>query len=179
MRCLYSLLLAVWRRIFGGAAENIKFLNNRFVQHVLGFTLCLLFLLYSDYGIYRSLIAALIFQGLFWARGHGEFFDYGHSPKPDVSRYESVWWWKYVKKYIPEKMLYSYACDFICMNVRYTLPAFLLSVVLLSIPTAFMGLALCGTYALLWAYHDLGLTNTPTKIAEILSGFLVGMLLGA
>ena len=174
---LYGVFLGLWRRVFGGWAEDIPVLKIRAVQHAIGFVGACVALWVCGCHWIQIIACAAVLQGLFWARGHGEFFDYGHSKKPDISRYESVWWWKYVKKYIPENMLYGYACDFVCMNVRYTLPAVIMGLILLNIPLMFAGLVLCGVYAFMWACYDLGWTTTPTKIAEALSGFLVGVLM--
>ena len=169
--------MAVWRRAFGSDGFGLPVLKIRAVQHIIGFLVACIALWICDYAWWQIITCAGVLQGLFWARGHGEFFDYGHSKKPDVSRYESVWWWKYVKKYIHEKMLYGYACDFVCMNVRYTLPAIVMGLILMNIPLMFAGLVLCGVYAFMWSCYDLRWTEVPTKIAEAISGFLVGILL--
>lgn len=174
---IYAFFLGVWRRIFGGAAANIPVLKVRAVQHIIGFLgACLTLWVYGYYWL-QIIASAGVLQGLFWARGHGEFFDYGHSKKMDLARYESVWWWKFVKKYIPEKMLYGYSCDFVCMNIRYTLPAIIMGLILFNIPLMFAGLVLSGVYAFMWACCDLGWTKIPTKIAEFVSGLLVGVLM--
>lgn len=174
---IYGLFLGVWRRIFGGCAENIPVLKIRAVQHAIGFLGACIALWCCDYAWWQIIACAGVLQGLFWARGHGEFFDYGHSKNPDVSRYEKEWWWKYAKKYIPEKMLYGYSCDFLCMNIRYTMPAVLMGLILVNIPLMFAGLVVAGVYSFMWTMHDLDLTPYPTKIAEFISGFLVGILL--
>lgn len=174
---LYGLFLGCWRRVFGGCAENVPVLNNRAVQHTIGFLGACVALWLCEYSWLQIVTCSAVLQGLFWARGHGEFFDFAHSLNPDVSRYESVWWWKYVKKYIPEEMLYGYSCDFVCMNVRYTLPAIVMGLILMNISLMFAGLVLCGVYAFMWACYDLQWTGVPTKIAEFISGFLVGVLL--
>ena len=174
MTLLYSCFLAIWRRWFGGGFDKLP--DNRFLQHVIGFCGACLFLWTQSYSLEQILLASFILQGLFWARSHGCCFDYGHGTV-DIKRYEQLWYWRYVKKYIPENMLYGYACDFLLMSIRYTIPAILLSIVLISVSVLFAGLAVTGVYALLWVCYDLGLTRKPTEMAEYLSGFIVGVLL--
>ncbi len=174
---LFGCWMAVWRRAFGSDGFGLPVLKIRAVQHIIGFLGACIALWVCEYNWLQIVTCSAVLQGLFWARGHGEFFDYGHSKKPDVSRYESVWWWKYVKKYVPDEILYGYSCDFVCMNIRYTLPAVIMGLILLNIPVMFAGLVLSGVYALMWAYCDLLWIEVPTKIAEFISGFLVGILL--
>lgn len=177
LNVLFGCWMALWRRAFGSDGFGIPILKIRAVQHIIGFLVGCVALWGCGYAWWQIIACVCVLQGLFWARGHGEFFDYGHNRTVEVERYEKVWWWKYVKKHIPEKMLYGYACDFVCMNVRYTLPSIVMGIILINIPLMFAGLVLCGVYAFMWACRDLGWTNIPTKIAEFISGFLVGILL--
>ena len=177
---IYGVFLAIWRRIFGGLAEdkNIPILKIRAVQHVIGFIGCCVALWLCNYSLFQIITCAGVLQGLFWARGHGEFFDYGHNLKPDVSRYEEFWWWEYFKKHIPQNQLYNYTCDFVCMCIRYTLPSIIISLILINIPFILSGVIVAGVYALMWAFYCLGILKTyPTQVAEIISGFLVGVIL--
>lgn len=173
---LYGVFLGLWRRVFGGAAENMPILKTRAVQHTIGFVGACIALWCYGYHWIQIIACAAVLQGLFWARSHGCCFTYGHGVEPE-ERYEQLWYWKYYKKYVPESMLYGYQCDFVLMNIRYTLPAVIMGLILLNIPLMFAGLVLSGVYALMWACYDLGWTSTPTKIAEALSGFLIGVLM--
>ncbi|MBQ9737926.1 MAG: hypothetical protein IJV75_00215 [Alphaproteobacteria bacterium] len=171
---LYACFEGVWRRWFGGGLDFLP--NNRFFQHLIGFSVTFLMLHYLKYNIICNILACLALQGLYWARSHGCCFDFGHG-SVDEKRYEQLWYWKYLKKYIPENMLHGYACDFLLMNIRYTLPAILMGIILFNIPIMFAGLVLSGVYALCWACYDLGWTKNPTENAEMLGGFLTGLLL--
>lgn len=173
---LYCFMNGVWRRWFGGGLDGL-FIDNRFVQHLIGFCMTSGILVYNGYNLYHTFVIAGFMQGLFWARSHGFCFDYGHSKEPDVSRYEKIWWWKYVEKHVPDNMKYGYACDFVCMNARYTLPAILIGFIALNPAFMFAGMVVAGVYALMWACYDLGWTKDPTEWAEFLSGVLVGFLL--
>lgn len=172
---LYCFMSGVWRRWFGGGFDFLG--SNRFIQHIVGFTMTFIMLHFNDYNIICNILTCSAMQGLFWARSHGFCFDYGHSKEPDVSRYEKIWWWKYVAKYIPDNMKYGYACDFVCMNVRYTLHSILIGFIALNPAFVFAGMVVAGIYALMWACYDLGWTKDPTEHAEFLSGILVGFLL--
>ena len=175
MSLLCAIFEAIWRRCFGCSGWDIKIISNRFVEHIIGF-LGLFLILLTKYNVFQSLIVACVMQGLYWARTHGAFFDFGHS-KPDIKRYDDVWYWKYVKKYIPENMLYGYDCDYLLMNIRYTIPSIIVGLILMSVPALFMGFALTGMYALCWLGYDFGWTKRPTEIAEYLGGFITGLLL--
>lgn len=174
IQILYGCLLGVWRRWFGGGFD--KFCDNRFLQHCVGFMLAFVFLPTTGCNMYQAIIGALILQGLFWARSHGCCFDLGHGTV-DESRYNQLWYWKYVKKFIPESMWYSKSCDFILLTIRYTLPAILLSLVLLSPQLLVAGFVVAGTYSFMWNMYDFGVTKNPTEISEYLSGFFIGLLL--
>ena len=175
MGIICGLFEAIWRRCFGSGGWDIKILKIRAIQHVIGFVgifACLI----TKYTLWQALIAAGLMQGLYWARSHGCCFDFGHG-KVDVKRYEQLWYWKYIKKFIPEKLWYGYDCDYFLMNVRYTLPSILVALVLLSAPVLFMGFALTGMYALCWIAYDFGWIKRPTSTAEYLGGFITGLLL--
>lgn len=175
MALICALFESIWRRCFGCSGWHIKILENRFVEHIIGFIgifLCLL----VKYSVWQALIVSGVMQGLYWARSHGCCFDFGHS-KPDPKRYEQLWYWKYLKKFMPENMWYGYDCDYFLMNVRYTLPSILVGCLLFSVPAMFMGFALTGMYALCWIAYDFGWIKSPTSIAEYLGGFVTGLLL--
>lgn len=175
MAIVCAIFEAIWRRCFGNSGWDIPVLKIRAVQHIIGF-LGLFLCLIIKYSLWQALIAAGLMQGIFWARSHGCCYDFGHG-EPDPKRYEQLWYWKYLKKYIPEKQWYGFNCDYYLMNVRYTLPSLLVGAVLLSIPALFMGFCLSGMYALCWIAYDFGWTKRPTEIAEYLGGFITGLLL--
>lgn len=172
---LCGLFECVWRRCFGSSGWHIKILENRFVEHLLGGIVLFLFLI-TKYSLWQSLIVAGVMQGLYWARSHGCCYDFGHS-KQDPKRYEQLWYWKYLKKYIPEEQWYGFNCDYYLMTVRYTIPSILVGCLLLSVPALFMGFGLAGMYALCWIAYDFKWIKSPTSIAEYFGGFITGLLL--
>jgi len=177
MNLLYACFLSAWRRCFGSDGWGLPIIKHRVIQHIIGALACFGICLYNDYHWIQAVLCAGVLQGLYWARSHGACFDFGHGTV-DLKRYEQLWYWKYVKKIIPESEWYTYTGDFILMTVRYTLPAILCGLVLWNIPVMFMGLALSCVYALLWKFHDwYGLKN-PTNISEWIVGFITGLFIG-
>lgn len=172
---IYILFLGCWRRWFGGGFDALG--DNRFLQHVIGFLCCASVLYLNHYLPFQSLCVALCLQGLFWARSHGCCFDLGRQIPSDESRYEQLWYWKYLKKYIPNVALYGFGCDYIVMLIRYTGPAVLISLILMKPSFAFAGIVLTNIYAVCWYLYDWGYIKKPTEWAEILVGFSTAILL--
>ena len=178
MTIIYSLFLSCWRACFGNDGWNIPILENRFVQHVIGFSAAVGILWWNDDHWIQCVLAALVLQGLYWARSHGCCFDFGHSYPPSLDRYEQLWYWKYVKKIIPEAEWYKFAGDYILMTVRYTLPAMLIGIILLNTYACFAGVVLASVYAFMWKLADWWGVKNPTKISEWVVGFTTGLLIG-
>ena len=180
LNLLYSFFEGFWRRWFGGLFGDSKYekiLNNRFLQHVVGFSACTGILYYNGLNIWLCLLSALVLQGLYWARSHGCCFDYGHGQPPDIKRYEQLGYWKYVKKFIPENEWYTFTGDYILMTVRYTLPSLIFALTSLRPTCVVMGIVLSTIYAFCWKLYDFGYTKHPTATAEIISGFTTGLLI--
>lgn len=171
MSILFGIFEGIWRRFFGSD------IIPRAILHIVNILITGFVLWYIHKTWWQIVPATLIFEFLYWARAHGEFFDYGHSQPPDVKRYEQFWWWKYVKKILPEDEWYSFECDYICMTIRYTLPAILVSAILLNWLFLFAGLGVATGYAICWKLCDKGKTNRPTEIGEFIAGFVSGLLL--
>ena len=174
---VYPFLESFWRRWFGGLFDNKKILSNRFLQHVVGFIMCAIALYLNDYSYIQIILASVVLQALYWARSHGCCFDFGHDVNPDLKRYDQLWYWKYVKKIIPESEWYTFTGDYILMAVRYTIPAIIMSLIMLHPPVAFMGLLLTTGYALMWKFYDWGMVKHPTEIAEYIGGFVTGLMI--
>lgn len=179
---IYAIFSGCWRRWFGG--YNIgcdkyedAFFNKRWFRYIIGLLITGLFLLYKKCNYFQIIGADCILYFLYWAKAHGEFYDFGHNNPPDISRYEKFWWWKYVKKIIPTEHLYQWHCDFICMAIRYTLPALLLCAILLQFPIMFAGILVACGYALMWVLFDWKKIDNPTEWAELIAGFITGLLL--
>ena len=170
-----GIFCGIWRRCFGSSGWHIKILEIRAVQHAIGFLGIACFLI-TKYSLWQALIVAGVMQGIFWSRSHGCCFDFGHGT-PDPKRYDEMWYWKYLKKYIPEGQWYGFNCDYYLMNIRYSIPSVLVGLLLFSVPAMFMGFALAGMYALCWIAYDFGWIKNPTSTAEYLGGFITGLLL--
>ena len=177
IQIIYSLFLGAWRRAFGCDGWGLPILKNRFCLHLIGFLVSFPTLLFCGYHWIQSVLATLCLFGLYWARAHGEFFDYGHHNPPDIKRYEQFCWWKYIKKIIPQDQLYKWSCDFICMAIRYTLPSLLIGIILYNIPFVFSGVLLSCGYGIMWKLYDWGYTRVPTRYGEIIGGIITGLLL--
>lgn len=174
LKFLYPVFESLWRRWFGSDTD-IPIFNSRVVQHIVGFCATFSILWYIGTSWWQNLLACAILQGLFWAKAHGEIFDFGHSQPPDTSRYDDYWYWKYLKEIMPEEYWYGFECDYVMMTIRYSLPAFLLALVLLSPLVLVAGLLVSSAYAVCWFFYDWGLTKKPTEIAECVAGLLVGL----
>lgn len=173
---IYACFESAWRRCFGNDGWNIPVLKNRAVQHALGFVVSSLALVCAGYGWLQSALCACVLQFLFWAKGHGMCFDFGHG-EVDKDRYEEMLSWRLIKKYIPKKMWYGYNADFVLMATRYTIPAAIMGVILLSPHLFLLGAIVAGIYALFWSLYDLKLVSKPTELAEYAVGFITGIML--
>jgi hypothetical protein len=171
---LYPYTLSIWRRCFGCSGWDLIILKNRFIQHCIGFINLFHIQMINGVDIVANALSCLVFQGLFWARSHGCCFDYGHGTV-DLTRYDQLWYWKYIKKIIPQSEWYTFTGDYILMCVRYTLPAILMSIILLEPSVSMMGLVLSSVYAMCWKLYDWKLMTEPTDKAEWITGFLIGM----
>jgi hypothetical protein len=172
----YALFSSVWRRCFGSSGWGLPIIKYRAVQHIIGFLAAFGICFYNGYHWIQCLLLGAVLQGLYWARSHGCCFDYGHG-KPDEKRYNQLWYWKYVRKIIPESQWYGFSGDFILMTVRYTLPAMLCALCLLCVPINFMGLTLACVYAFMWLMYDWWGLKEPTEYAEWVAGFTTGLFI--
>ena len=174
---IFGIFEGLWRRWFGGYFNGVKILENRFLQHVVGFTACFSLFFFQGTNWFQAILTATVLQALYWARSHGCCFDFGHDKNPDLKRYDQLWYWKYVKKIIPEDEWYTFTGDYILMAVRYTIPSILLMITTWSFPILFAGIVLSTLYALMWKFYDWGYTKAPTATAELITGFTTGILL--
>lgn len=145
----------------------------------------------EDYSWILAIYNAIVFQSLFWSKGHGPIFDYGHGTvTPEtIKRYNSMWFTKFLdkwwEKHYPVEKKYGYFYDCLSMLIRYTYPCVLVS---LTAGWYILPLGLCctGCYAIMWGIFDADTWffenkkpwfNIPTKIAEVLIGLIVGFYL--
>ena len=131
---LYATFLGFWRRWFGGLFDESKYakiLNNRFLQHVVGFAACFSLFFFQGTHWLQSIIIAAILQGLYWALGHGPAFDMSRGGYPDekmIKRYEKFFWDKWCKFLVPQDSWYGFGYDFLWMLFRYELPSILIAI---------------------------------------------------
>ena len=174
---LYGLFLGFWRRWFGGGLDVLP--DNRFIQHIIGFTACFLFLWYTGSGWVLSLICAVVLQGLYWARAVGMYQDIGNGGEPDekmLKRYNEMWYNKFLDKWF-KKHKYTDLYDFIGLTIRYTIPSILIAFILFNFSFIWAGFLVSSTYALMWKFHNYGYLKNPTEWAEWIAGFITGFLL--
>ena len=183
MGIIYGIFLSFWRRAFGNDGFGLPLLQNRSVLHLIGFLACFLVLLYQGSGWIVSCLCAGILQGLYWAPGHGPAFDLSRGGKPDKKmkeRYKKAFWNKWCEWLVPKESWYNFGYDFLWLSFRYELPALLLAVLLKNPLVALAGFGVSFAYALGWALFDKGKLKklSGTELAEYLSGFITGLLIG-
>lgn len=177
----YVLLSGLWRRWFGSDLKG--FFGNRFVQHIVGGTVAFLYLYFCrEEKWVQALLAVLVLQGLFFCIGHGAAFDMSRAGYPDektIGRYKKFFWNKWCEFLVPKSSWYGFGYDFLWMFFRYTLPALLISLILWNVYFCFSGLFVAFSYAVCWSLSDKGKLKrlTATELAELFSGFFVGVLL--
>lgn len=145
-----------------------------------------------EYGWILAIYNGIMFQCLYWSKGHGAMFDYGHGGYPaadTIKRYKEMWFTKYLDKcwdkYFGEQTKYTYFYDCLSMAIRYTYPC-----VIVALTAGWhilpLGIICTGCYAIMWGIydHDNWLFNklkawyqAPTKVAEVLTGACVGFLI--
>lgn len=143
----------------------------------------------NKYKLILSIYNAFMFQCLYWSKGHGPIFDFGHGLDPSsesLERYNGMWHTKYLNKfwdkYFGEETRYSYAYDCISMFIRYTYPCILVGITAgwYILP---LGMVCTGCYAICWGLYDHDnwllkklepVVSAPTQLAEIITGFTVG-----
>lgn len=146
-----------------------------------------------QYSWILAIYNGFLFQSLYWSKGHGPIFDYGHGTYPPsketLKRYQEMWhtplFDKLWNKWFPEAKKYTYLYDSLSMFIRYTYPCIIVS---LTAGWYILPLGLCctGCYALMWGIcdHDNWFFDktkpwitSPTQAAEILIGLMVGFMI--
>ncbi len=180
----YFLIGAFARRWYGGALEKIPVLNNRALQT--GFMIGLFLNIYVTdwHNWFWPLVISLWLQFEFWSRGHGCCFDLGNGGKPDeatIARYEQRWYHKPCDWLAKKRFFgyYSTRYDFMYMTLRYTCP--MIPLMFLDWRYFLVGNAAAPIYLFCWDLYNSNLwpeklpswANSPTKLAEIISGGVV------
>lgn len=188
---LSAIYFSIWRRGFGGAWNDKPFIENRFLQHILGgiAVFSLVFIRFSSDSnnnyilIFKSLYTAIIVQGLFWALAHGFGFDCGRDGYPDekmLKRYEKVFYNKFfltpIYNFFKWKK-YGYTYDLLSMFLRYTLPCVLL-IPVFGFEILIMGAIVSPIYAFCWSFRELENERYgSTALAEYIVGATTGLCL--
>lgn len=150
LKLLYTLFMGAFRDSFGKNGWDLPIYKNRFVQHVVAFSMTFL-LCFFDKGLawYWGLWIALWIQ-IEWALGHGPCYDAGTGGKPDakmIKRYEKMVGYKLLCKIFPENQWYSFGFDYLLLTIRYTYP--LIPICFLFSPTfMFVGFIIAAEYAM-------------------------------
>jgi hypothetical protein len=183
---------SAWRRTYGGGCiatwwnncKWIKWLNIRFVCTILNLILIFSICQWIRGLVwYWSLSVAVIIQFLYWALGHGPYFDIGRGGPPDdkmLKRYNKMFYHYILDWCFPEEHRYSHFYDFCGMWLRYTWMLLLILIV----PTFNIGLLNLGTivaivYGLCHVAKDKDLIKKikSTGLAEYIVGFITGLFL--
>lgn len=176
LKILYPVLEGVWRWFFG--CSIIK----RFVLHVINVIATSFVLWYCGISLFIVAPVVAIYEAFYWSVGHGPAFDMGRGGKPDeemIKRYKKYFWNKWCEFIVPEEYWYTFGYDYLWMFFRYEIPAILISTLLLNFWFAFAGFAVSTIYAICWSLSDKDELHghRATRVAEILSGFVSGLLL--
>lgn len=177
MRLLYTLFFGLWRDAFGKNGYYLPVLENRFVQHVLGFlatfSLCLLT---KKIDWYWAIWIAVWVQ-IYWAIGHGFAYDLSTHGEPDeemLKRYKKAVGYKFVCKIFDKKDWYGMCFDFILLSIRYTWP--LLAIVYWFGPVLLtLGLVVASLY-LIYRYCPYVRSKRLLDV-EIWAGMAVGLFI--
>lgn len=144
------------------------------------------------YQLVLSVYNAIMFQSLYWSKGHGPMFDYGHQnpvTEETIRRHNEMWFTKYLNKWFDKKYgkenRYNYLYDSLAMLIRYTYPCVIVSLTAgwYILP---LGLYCTCVYAFMWGIYDAFTPfffnkkewfAAPTKIAEVIIGAIVGFII--
>lgn len=191
MTILMMIFESWWRRWFGGGFiggdkwEN-KWFNRRVTQHIVNcLIMALYFGIYCKMNVWITIYCIAVIEGLFWSPGHGPGFDMSRAGVPDdTSRYEEKWWNKICQFLVPREQWYSFGYDWLWMMLRYTSPCVLL-VPVFGWEILFMGLSVAPVYGFCASFYEKEDTSRwpswldrHNKLAEIIVGGIVGLLLG-
>ena len=148
MKFLYAILMGLWRDSFGKGGWDLPIYKNRFVQHVLAFTMTFLLCTFVKAEAWWVSLWIATWIQIEWALGHGPCYDLGRAGKPDkkmIERYEKMVGCKLLYKLFPKEEWYGTGFDFCLLAIRYTYP--LLPICVYFNPVFLMlGLVIAGMY---------------------------------
>lgn len=176
IKFLYSVFEACWRRAFGSGDFN------RLILHIINVIATLFVLWYLGYSLLQNILVVSLYEAFYWSVGHGPAFDMGRGGKPDeemIERYKKYFWNKWCEFLVPKEYWYTFGYDFLWMMFRYEIPAAIIAVILCSPFFSLAGLFVSSIYAACWTLQDREKLKrlTATEVAEIISGFITGILL--
>ena len=164
-----ALLFGIWRAWFGGSFGHFP----RFIKYIVLFSLCTLSywlrdkLNLQDYRFYLSQLSFM----MFWARSHGAWFcvnDTGNSGEGRIK-----WIDKFLFIVFGESESRTFAGNCFGMLMRYTVWAIITAFFMTSAWFCLTGMIVAFVYG---CCGKLFPNKSYTKIAEYISGFLVGLM---
>lgn len=169
MSLIYALFCGCWRRWFGGGFDKLP--DNRFLQHIIGFTGACVALGLCGYHWIQIVFAGLVLQGLFWARSHGDYF-FVTSTEKDEGRVK--WIDSVLRKIYGEGGYYNFKGNATGMLLRYEAPSILISLILFNFWFLLAGLSVTACYCVCGLLFP---KKPYTSYSEYLAGFITGILL--
>ena len=212
---IFGFFESIWRRWFGGFVKHeyfgkkipdwfYKIIHSRGTQTIVNIIILTSIFLLNSYWVSTPLtnwfislglnkyilaiIMALIFQFMFWSKGHGPSFDIGRwDPEEYKERYKNVWFNKICEKIIPKKYWYGFLYDCIWMICRYAYGACFMIPFIWTFKILWLGLIAASVYAFCWTLYEkenwlfnkpiFKMASNPTQLAELINGFIVGFWL--
>ena len=172
---IYGFFEGAWRSCFGCDGWGLPILKYRFVQHIINFLAVFFALKFADYSYIQCILFGVVLQGLMWSRSHGDYFSI-FSTAPDEGRIKWIDW--VLKKIYGVGGYYNFKGNFTGMLLRYTAPAILLSIIVLSPYFWICGLLVPVIYTVCWWLYDRGVYKLPAyHVAEAIMGFEVGLFI--
>ena len=199
------ILMAIWRRWYGGGYKDTWLGNNRGIQCVVFILLNFLLLLtnrevtffigqyttniYIKYAFIAILDIYLYAQ--YWSRGHGAPFDIGRNKIPSedtIRRYNERLYhypldWLFDKWFKRPDKKYGFIYDFLYMLLRYTCP--MIPLAFIDINFLLVGLSVSPVYAFCWTVQEMEswiferykFAKSATNLAEYIVGAIYGFML--
>lgn len=173
---LYGAFEGVWRRLFGGDRFP------RWLLHLINIVATGGLLLLLGHSLLLSAVAVAVYEGFYWSVGHGPAFDMGRDGQPTpelLKRYKKYFWNKLCEKLVPVEDWYGFWYDSLWLFFRYEIPAVIVAVLLLSPVFIFAGPLVTLAYSIGWELSERGFLKklAATELAEIIAGFVTGVLL--
>ena len=176
VKLLYSVFEGVWRRLFGSD------IIPRVILHITNIIATLIVLWTLGFMWVQIIPAVITYEFFYWTVGHGPAFDMGRDKNPSeetIKRYKSYFWNSWCEKLVKQENWYTFRYDFLWMFFRYEIPSIMIAACLLSTVFILAGLCIASIYAGCWWLNDHNYLKklAATELAEIISGFVTGILL--